>query len=237
MVRWGQVIRTIVGVVLIPLCVAAAITFGRVALAAEAKGYHVLLALVLGAVTYVLLIIFFYRSIVKTLFSKEPVTMMWSTVTGYKLASEPQEGRSSEPPTDTKGRRVPLWAVMVPYLVPIYTVAGVLIVWVVKLVLGGRFPNSTYEVVQAFVMGLTYAFHVFLVSHDIREKNPHLRAAGYLFTLVLLFLVNIEILAGLGMLVFKNVSWLRFNELLYSQAKYIYAWFLHFNYNPFRWLG
>lgn len=236
MVRWGQVIRTVVGVLLIPLCVAAAITFGRVALVAEAKGYQVVVALLLGVVTYVLLFIFFYRSIVKTFFSKEPVTMMWSTVTGYKLAAQPQETPSSEPPTDIKGRRVPLWAVMVPYLVPIYTVAGVLVVWIVKLILGGRFSDSTYRIVQAFVMGLTYAFHVFLVSHDIREKNPHLRAAGYLFTLVLLFLVNVQILAALGMLVYKNVSWLRFNEMLYSQAKYIYAWFWHFNYNPFRWL-
>lgn len=234
MIRWGQVVRTAVGVLLIPLCIAAALTFGRTMLAADARGWHVLVALLLGSGGYVAIYIFFYRSFVKTIFSNEPVAMLWSSVTGYRLPVEPEGAKPKEHPTDIKGRRVPLIVVIVPYLVPIYTVAAVLVIWIVRLLLKGGFPVKSYALVQAFALGLTYTFHLFLVSHDIREKNPNLRSAGYLFTLVLLFLVNVEIIAALSRLVFNNVSWITFNEQLYFKAKDIYAWFWQFNYNPFR---
>ena len=233
MVRWGHLIRTVIGVLLIPLCAAAAITFGKAVLATEAERWHVVLALILGAGGYVLIFIFLHRSLVRTIFSKEGVAMMWSSITGYRLPIEPPGGRPTDQPTDVKGRRMPLWAVMLPYLVPIYSVVGALIVWIVKLVLGGRFSNANYQLVQAFVLGLTYAFHVFYISLDIRDKNPHLRSAGYLFTLALMFLINIEMLAALAMLVFR-VNWLDFNVELLIQAKHMYRWFWHFNYNPFR---
>ncbi len=236
MVRWGQVIRTILGVLLIPLCVAAAVTFGRTALFAEAKGWHVWVALLAGVGAYTLLFVFFHKSLGRLFFSKEPVTLMWSTVTGYRLPALPadQKGaRYSEPPTDVKGRRVPLWAVLVQYLIPLYTIVGVLAVWIAHLVLGGRFAGRTYAIVQAFVIAFTYTFHLFIVCTDIREKSTHLRAAGYVFTLALMFLVNIEIIAALGMLVFKGMNWLAFNEQLYVTAQKTYAWFWQLNYNPF----
>jgi len=228
MVRWAQIARFVVGLALVPVCVAAAISFGEMMIntgpGPTAKGIHALGVLALGAVTYVVIFVFLHKSVLRTVFGREPVQTMWSTITGYRLP-QPAAGGESHPdsPTDEKGRRIPLWAVLAPYLIPIYTAVGVLVVWLLKLLVG--MSGSTYAFVQAYVIGLTYTFHVFLVANDIRKGQRDLKAAGYLFTLVLLFVVNVEVLAAFSMIVFPNADWIVFNQRFLGEARREYLWF------------
>lgn len=228
MVRWGQIARFVLGLALVPVCVAAAVAFGQMMInvgpGPTVKGNHVLGVLVLGAVTYVLIFVFFHKSILRTIFGREPVQTMWSTITGYRLPNPSAAGDAHpETPTDEKGRRIPLWAVLVPYLIPIYTVVGVFVVWILKLLSG--MSSSTYTFVQAYVIGLTYTFHIFLVANDIRKGQRDLKAAGYLFTLVLLFFVNVEVLSAFAMIVFPNADWIAFNQNFLAEVRREYLWF------------
>jgi hypothetical protein len=229
MVRWGQIARFVVALLLVPLCVAAALSFGWLALTAEARTIDVLIALLGGAGAYALAFVFFHRSM-KSVISKGPLRRTWGTITGYNIREDPR-ARSSEPAIDDRGRPVPLWAVLLQYLVPLYTVIGVLVVWLVQLLV--EMSPAKYQIIMSAVIGFTYAFHVFMVCQDIRDKHRDLRRAGYLFTLVLMFLVNVELLAALGMLVF-HTDWIEFNVTVYYKAIDMYTWFWHLDYNPFR---
>jgi hypothetical protein len=85
--------------------------------------------------------------------------------------------------------------------------------------------HNVYAVVQAGVIGFTYATHVFMVANDIRTRQPALRAAGTFFALTLLFLFNVEVLGLLAMLVF-DADWLDFNRRILGglQGQYEWAW-------------
>jgi hypothetical protein len=186
------------------------------------------LAVLLGAASYVLVFVFFHQSIVAGFFGREPVQNLWGRITGYEMRGSPQ----AEFRTDSEGRPAPLWVVLVPYLVPIYTMVGVLLVWIVGLVFG--FSPYTHRVVQGYFIGLTYTFHLFLVFYDIHERHPDLRAAGYFFTLVLILLVNIQFLAAVAMVVLKGASWIDFNRALFHETVREYRWFWEVVTGPFR---
>jgi hypothetical protein len=216
----------VIAALLIPVCVAAALTFGDLILAQgtgpEVKGIHAGLAFLVGVAVYVVIFLFFHRSIFRTLFDRGPVQSMWSTITGYRLPHPTGDGAPPEVPVDERGRRVPLWAAILPYLLPIYTALAVLAVWLINYT--GVF-GRWYPIVQAFAIGLTLAFHLFLVGNDIRTRQRALRTAGTFFTLVLLFLFNVEILALLAWVIFKNANFVDFNTELLALTEKEYLWF------------
>jgi hypothetical protein len=227
-VRLGQILRLVAGVLLIPACVAAAICFADMA-ARGVEGWAAL-AVFLGAGAYVVIFLFFHDSIERTFFGREPVRRLWGTITGYYGPTH-RTSRDDER-VDGAGRTVPLYVILVPYTIPLYTVLGMVIVWLVNYLVGMR--ASTYSVVQGFVLGLTYTFHLFMLGYDIRRKHPDLKVAGYLFTMVVVFLVNVEILAAVSMLAFDGADWIEFNRNMLAETRYYYGWFWDLVSRPFR---
>ena len=222
----GYIIRQAIAALLLPLCIAAALAFGDMMngqQGEQVKGINTFLALLLGAGAYTIIFTFLHRSVLRAFFDRGPVQSMWGTITGYHLPdASRQGGQQAEIPVDAKGRRVPLWATMAPYAFPIYTMIGVLVVWLVKYVTGMSW--SYYSVIMGAVIGFTYATHVFMVGSDIRSRQPALRSAGTAFTLALMFLFNIQVLAALAMLVF-DANWIEFNEDILRGVQGQYEWF------------
>ena len=108
-----------------------------------------------------------------------------------------------------------------------------LIVWALNRFLLHMKPG-TYSIVQAFVLGITYMFHLFLVGYDIRRKHPDLRAGGYLFTLVVVLVVNAQVLAAVSMLAFDGANWFDFNRDVFANMKHQYRWFWGLVRAPFK---
>jgi hypothetical protein len=221
----GYIIRQVIAALLVPFCLAAAIAFGDMMLdqgpGPSVRGIHAMMAIGVAAGIYAILYIFLNKTVFVKAFDTGPVQTMWGTVTGYNLPSPAEGEKRAEVPVDSKGRRVPLWAAMAPYLFPIWTIIGVLAVYLIKRFIG--MSNSYYAVIQAAVIGFTYCAHAFMVVKDITTRQPALRSAGTFFTLVLLFLFNIELLAALAMLVF-NADFVHFNREILHGLDYEWFW-------------
>ena len=210
----GSIIRLIVAVLLLPFCYAAALEYGGMI---SGRGSFLGMSyefwtFAAGAAVYLVIFIFFHKTIATWVLGRASVQKAWGTITGFRRLDAESDEAGSATLTDAKGRVVPLWAVLAPYLVPLYTVAGVLVVWIVMKTRITGMSTSTYLKIQAFLIGLTYTFHLFMLFQDVRRKHTDIRAAGYVFTLVIVFLVNLEILALLGWLVFEGGDWLEFNR-------------------------
>jgi hypothetical protein len=223
----GYIIRQVIAALLVPVCFAAAFAFGDLMLdqgdgGPAVNGIHAGLALIVGAAVYSAIYIFMHRSIFRAVFDRGSVQTMWGTITGYHLPDVAKQGKQAEVPVDAKGRRVPLWASMAPYAFPIYTILGVLGVWLIKYFFS--MSVAYYAVIQAAVIGFTYASHLFVVGDDIRTRQPALRSAGTFFTLVVMFLFNVELLALVAMLVF-DANWLDFNIQIFDSLYGEYEWF------------
>lgn len=215
----GSVVRLVVGIVLLPFCYAAAMEFGGVMLrTGEGLDLTTLWCLVGGVGVYVVLFLFFHKTMATWVFGRATVERAWGTITGFRrLDAETEDGGKSATMTDAQGRPVPVWRMLLPYVVPLHTVVAVLVVCGVNYFVGMREP--TYMRIQAFVVGITFTFHLFMLFHDVREKRTDVRAVGYVFTLVLVFLVNVEILALLGWLVFKEGDWIEFNRAVLAGSQ------------------
>jgi hypothetical protein len=218
--KLGQILRWMIGVLLLPLCFASLMAFALQVGAKMGGSGSLIVSFFAGVAVYVAIFVFFHKSIAGAFFGEKSVERMWSTVTGYRLQDVMQQGPAKEH-KDSKGRQVPLWAILLPHLVPITTIIAMLVVWGVHLLVR-EFTEAWYFRTQAFVVGLTYTFHLFLIGVHIRERHAGLRTAGYLFTLVLVVLVHLQMIALLTWIVDVGPDWIAYNEELWAQAKRVY---------------
>ena len=226
----GSIVRLVVAVLLLPFCYAAAVEIGGLMLrTGGGLDLTTLWCLIGGVGVYLLLFLFFQKTMATWVFGRATVEKAWGTITGFRrVDAETEDGGKSATMIDAKGRPIPIWRMLLPYVIPLYTIVAVLAVYAVKRFAGMR--GATYMRTQAFVIGLTFAFYLFMVLQDVREKRADVRAVGYVFTLVIVFLVNVEILALLGWLVFEEGDWIEFNRHVLAGSQ-----------NPYRmaidWVG
>ncbi len=88
-----------------------------------------------------------------------------------------------------------------PYFLPVYTIFFSLVFFVC-----GIFAKAAYDytAVFIFVLGFSIAFHFLMTLDSLRIEQPDLVENGYLFSLTLIYLVNVIILAVLIGLLFNK---------------------------------
>ena len=73
-----------------------------------------------------------------------------------------------------------------------------------------------------FFIGATLAFHVVLTLEFLRKGQSDIVKSGFIFSLVLIFIINIVVTAFILSLVFEDISMARFFESGYDTARSIY---------------
>jgi len=231
-VRVAEIIRLVIAILLLPFCAAAAVAIGNnlADLSLESNGMSDGgFAIFLGAVAYIVIFLFFDNTVLGLPFSRSNVQRFWGTFIGYRGPRSPDVAHFVDP--DSAPPFAPL--VVVPYMVPIFTVIAIPALYLVSRIFGIR-SHDRMLWLQGFLLGATFTFHVFLVGRDIRRKHRDLRAMGYLLTLVLIFIVAIQVLAAALMVVFPGASWIEFNKEVLGNMRDAYEWSWDLVSRPFR---
>jgi hypothetical protein len=231
--RLAEIIRLAVAILLLPFCAAAAVVLGKY-LVDFGIGLDVLsdggFAIFLGGVAYVGVFVFFDETVLALPFARGNVQRFWGTFIGYRGPRSPGAAESASD-SDSGPAFRPL--LVVPYMVPIYTVVAIpaiyLISWAFDI-----YDRHWLRSLQGFLLGATFTFHVFLVGNDIRRKHRDLRAVGYLLTLVIIFIICVQVVAAAMMAVFPGASWVEFNQKVLSEIRYAYDWSWDLVASPFR---
>ena len=105
-----------------------------------------------------------------------------------------------------------------PYFVPIHTIFLVLVYWI----LSRFFDLSGFNREIVFFIGFTMSFHVFMTVEVMKVKQPDMFKAGYLFSVLFIYLANIIVVMFAMSLMFKSISFVFFvkKALLYSKNIY-----------------
>jgi len=229
-VRLAEIIRLVVAILLLPFCAAAAVALGN-SLAGLSLVYGGMsdggFAIFLGAVAYIAVFVFFDETVIALPFSRGNVQRFWGTFIGYRGPRSPDSALD----VDARPAFRPL--VVVPYTVPIYTVVAIPVVYLISWVFN-IYDRSWIRSLQGFLLGATFAFHLFLVGSDLRRKHRDLRAIGYLLTLVIVFIVCVQVLAAALMAVFPGASWVEFNKDVLGGIRDAYEWSWDLVSSPFR---
>jgi hypothetical protein len=150
-----------------------------------------------GFTAYLLLHFILYRPVFMHVMAHELTHAFWAFLFGGKVKSlnVSHEGGSV---TMTKSN---VFVTLAPYFFPLYT-ALILIIYFIA--------DKKYLDFIIFLLGFTYSFHLALTLYSLKQKQTDLKEYGFLFSLMLIFLANIIVFAGIAAVVSKQFSYLNF---------------------------
>ena len=182
MPKW---LKTIIAILLLPLCVGAARALWLV-LSASGSADTLWVALASGAACWLVIYLLLPKPMWVYVFGHELTHALWTWAMG---------GRVKKFKASAKGGHVVVTKnnfiiALAPYFFPLYAILVVLL-----YVTGNALWNWRPQLVWFhLLLGAAYAFHLTLTWHILKHNQSDISEQGYLFSFVVIFLGNIVVL-------------------------------------------
>lgn len=208
----SKILKMVAGVLAVPLMFAVTHAFyTNITQVSELSG--ILKYFMWGIVSYVILHLLFYKPTYVYVLGHEAVHAMMSWVMGGKIQSFKVSEEGGSVATDKSNTAIELG----PYFVPIYAIVIMAIYFVVA------YSYSINGAVFIYLIGFALALHVVMTIEVMKMRQPDIVKSGYLFSIVLVYVLNIIIIAVLFSLLFKSFSAKRFFIDAWLSTRGIYA--------------
>jgi len=143
-----------------------------------------------GAGVFALFAVLLWRPIVVYVFAHEVTHALAAWMCLGKVSNLTASARGGQVTTSKTNTFIRL----APYCVPLYAI----FVAVLFLALNQWWrPMGAYAIWLAFALGFFYAFHLGFTLWSLRRDQPDLKADGWLFSLVIIYMVNVMVFAVL----------------------------------------
>lgn len=106
-----------------------------------------------------------------------------------------------------------------PYFVPIHTILLSLIYWALCMI----FDMAQFLSVFVFLVGMTVSFHIFMTVEALRTKQPDVVKTGYVFSVLVIYVVNLFVVGLVLSMIFEDISFLVFCQETWVRLKEIYV--------------
>lgn len=167
-----------------------------------------------GIASYVVLHLFFFKLNFLYNFGHE-VTHVISTWLSFGKAKNLEVSDKGGSVQTTKSN---FFVNISPYFIPIYTVILCFAYFLIS-----KFGDGTgYAPYFVFFMGFTLAMHIILTVDALKVSQPDLIKTGYLFSLSLIYVINIIVAAFVISLIFRGFSFVDFFTQFYLESKVLY---------------
>ena len=166
-----------------------------------------------GIAGYVILHLLFYKPTYLYVLGHESVHAGLAWVFGGKIKSFKVSEDGGSVGTDKSNVIIELG----PYFIPIYAIIITIIYFVVA---------SSYTINGAlfvFLIGFALAMHMISTIEVMKIRQPDIVKSGYLFSIVIVYILNIIVISFIFSLIFPTFSIGKFFLDLWGQSKYIYV--------------
>ncbi len=205
-------IKFIIGVLAVPVAYAVTKAFydNFILIKEVAVNLHYF---VWGIVIYSILHLLFYKPAYIYVLGHEAVHAGMAWIFGGKIKSFKVSEDGGEVATDKSNFIIEL----APYFIPIYTV----IITVIYFVVSRSYPinGATF----LFLIGFTLAFHIVSTVEIMKIKQPDIVKSGYIFSIAIVYIVNIIVVSLIFGLTFSGFSINKFFLDLWSSSKNVYV--------------
>lgn len=192
MPKWAKLI---VAILLLPVCLAAGMTLGRV-LHACGGADITLVPIVAGAACWVAIYLLLPKPMWLYVFGHELTHALWVWLFGGRVKKFKATARGGHVVVDRTNFLISL----APYFFPLYAVIVVATFLAGHMIWGWQ----NFFVWFHLLVGAAYAFHVTLTAHILKTQQSDITSQGYLFSAVVIFLGNVLVLLlGLPLLTAK----------------------------------
>lgn len=122
-----------------------------------------------------------------------------------------------------KANKTNVWIRLAPYFFPIYT----LIVLGLYFLFSIAWDLKTYYNVIIFILGLTWAFHIWMTIHILLQNQPDVKESGILFSLIIIYMLNLLILDVLFVFISPRLTIRDFLNVNWHNVRNCYLWIAH----------
>ncbi len=187
--------KTIIAIVLLPVCVGAASALWKV-LRACGGADTTWVPFLAGVACWVGIYLLLPKPMWAYVFGHELTHVVWTWLLGGKV----RQFKASASGGHVVVSKSNFLIALAPYFFPLYAVLVVL-----AFLAGNKLWNWRYYLVWFhLLLGAAYAFHVTLNWHILRHEQTDIRDQGYVFSAVVIFLGNVAVLlVGIPLLVPK----------------------------------
>jgi hypothetical protein len=174
-----------VALLLLPLCLGAALALGRV-IQASGNADTIWVATLSGAACWVVIYLLLPKPMWVYVFGHELTHAVWTWALGGRV----KRFKASAQGGHVVVTKTHFLIALAPYFFPLYAVLVVVVFWV-----GHWFWNwQPYVPGFHLLLGAAYAFHVTLTWHILQSHQSDIAEQGYLFSAVIIFLGNVGVL-------------------------------------------
>ena len=182
MLKW---IKFIIAVLLLPVCVGAAMALWKV-LCASGGVDVVWVPLLAGAACWLVIFLLLPKPMWIYVFGHELTHALWAWLFGAQLKKLKVSSEGGHVVVSKSNFLIAL----APYFFPLYVVLIVAVFSIGHLIWGWR----SHLVWFHLLIGAAYAFHVTLTGHVLKTQQSDITSQGWLFSAVIIFLGNVCVL-------------------------------------------
>lgn len=197
-----RLVRAIIGLLLIPCCVAVSKTvFFLISSFGTFSGQipsAPVLAVIAGLTFWILVFIFLPRPVRTYVLAHELTHAFWGTVLGARVSGI----RVSKTGGQVKLSAHNFFTVLAPYFFPLYTVVAILLYSLLSIF----FDFNRYYLLWLGLIGFTLGFHFSFTIVALSTPQNDIREYGRLFSYTVIYLFNMLVIAVLIIMVSSFVT-------------------------------
>ncbi len=198
------------GLAFIPLAIASSIAFFELLKDVGAIGKEQNF-FIYGIIAYALMHLLLYQPEYLYVLGHEAVHAFFAWLFGGQVKSMKVSKKGGSVAT-TKTNFI---ITLSPYFFPIYTIF-ITLLYLILMIFRAEVVDFAHFFI--FLVGFTLAFHVIMTASTLRTKQQDIVENGYIFSLGLIYVVNILVLVLVLSLVFKNIHVIPFLKAAYCNT-------------------
>lgn len=210
-----RVLKLLLGILIIPVCIGISVGFYEQLNRIKVVSYYHQKYFVIGIVAYLVVHVLIFKPSYLYIFSHEFMHAIATWISGGKVKSFKVSSKGGSVGV-TKSN---LFIALAPYFFPFYTIVVTIVFFAVKFFL---IKSIDYNPLL-FAIGFTLAFHIIITVDFLKIRQTDLMHAGYLFSICLIYIVNIIVIGLIFSLLFSSVTFKAFLMDTYLNSKDIYV--------------
>jgi len=210
-----RVLKLLLGILIIPVCIGVSVGFYEQLNRIKVISYYHQKYFVIGIVAYLVVHALIFKPSYLYIFSHEFMHAIATWMSGGKVKSFKVSSKGGSVGV-TKSN---LFIALAPYFFPFYTVVVAIVFFAAKFFLKNNIDYNPF----LFAIGFTLAFHIIITVDFLKIRQTDLMHAGYLFSICLIYIVNIIVIGLIFSLLFSSVTFKAFLMDIYLNSKDIYV--------------
>jgi len=210
-----KILKLLIGILVLPICITASIVlYGEIS-GIRAVSYLAHKYFLVGIIAYLVIHAVVFKPTYVYILGHELMHVIATWISGGRVTSfriSPQGGSVGT----TKSN---ILIALAPYFFPFYTIVVAVLFFLTKLI----FKQDTPYHIFLFLIGLTLCFHIILTIDFLKIRQTDLLHAGHLFSICLIYIIDVIIIGLIFSLLFDSFLFLEFIRSIYFKSKAVYV--------------